>query len=81
MNRARPEPNPPASYVIDVCSTCGRQAIYPFCAHRTVAGRWTYPLVVSPTAGARRGLLEHMRKRARYDERVVAAVTARKSNQ
>lgn len=64
MNVARAEPEPPASYVIDVCLACGRHATYPFCVHRSPVERWTYPLVVRPTGAARRGLLGHMRAHA-----------------
>lgn len=66
MNRRGPEPDPPRSYVIDVCLTCGKHAVYPFCAHRSETARWTYPLVVAATATARRGLIEGMRDIALY---------------
>lgn len=55
------EPDPPTSYTLDVCLTCGRRAQWPFCAHRSEAERWTYALIVRPTDAERRRLLESMR--------------------
>jgi hypothetical protein len=46
--------NVPDRYIIDVCMTCGRQAVFPFsCGHRSPTERWTVPIVVKPTQAAR----------------------------
>lgn len=66
MNRKGPEPDPPQSYIIDVCLTCGKHAKWPFCVHRSETERWTFPLAVKPTAASHRVLLECMRTHAQY---------------
>lgn len=49
--------NVPTSYGIDVCLTCGAQAVYPFtCGRRSTTERWTVPIVVVPTQASRRVL-------------------------
>lgn len=68
MNRSRPEPDPPRSYIIDVCLTCGQHAKWPFCVHRSETERWTYPLAVKPTDASFRVLLESMRTHALYPD-------------
>lgn len=52
----------PASYVIDVCATCGVHATYPFtCGHRSSTDRWTAPIVVKPSKATRRAVETAMR--------------------
>jgi hypothetical protein len=47
----------PESYTIDICMTCGRQAVFPFsCGHRSETERWTVPITVVPTGAAKRVL-------------------------
>lgn len=33
-------------YVIEICATCGRQAVHPYCAHRSESERWTVTVAV-----------------------------------
>jgi hypothetical protein len=41
------------TYVIDVCMTCGRHAVYPFgCGHRSETERWTVPITVEATVAS-----------------------------
>jgi hypothetical protein len=56
---------PPDGYVIDVCATCGRHAVFPFtCGHRTDRGPWTIPLAVKATQAGRKALREAMTRAA-----------------
>jgi hypothetical protein len=48
----------PLSYVIDVCLTCHRRAVYPFCEHRSDTQRWTFPLQVHAQPASERALLK-----------------------
>jgi hypothetical protein len=43
------------SYVMDVCSTCGRHAVWPYCEHKG-AEKWTEPVVVRPVTDRGRAL-------------------------
>lgn len=44
----------PDSYIIDVCATCGRHAVYPFtCGHRSDVEHWTVPITVKPTTASK----------------------------
>ena len=43
-------------WVIDVCATCGRQAIWPFCEHRDTRRSWCEPVVVAPVEKRGRAL-------------------------
>jgi hypothetical protein len=45
-----------SSYVMDVCSTCGRPAVWPFCDHRLSSEGWTEPVVVRPVTARGKAL-------------------------
>lgn len=51
-----------SGWIIDVCATCHRLAVWPFCEHRRTDRRWTVAVAVKPTAGGlstlRKGLPE-----------------------
>lgn len=42
---------PPFAYVVDVCATCGKLAVWPFCEHHDLRRPWTIALkvVVAPS--------------------------------
>jgi hypothetical protein len=40
LGPTKPVRERPGSWVIDVCRTCGRLAVWPFCEHRSDLGRW-----------------------------------------
>lgn len=44
--------NAERGWVIDVCATCHRLAVYPFCEHRRVDRQWTVAVPVVPTKAA-----------------------------
>jgi hypothetical protein len=58
----------PDGYIIDVCATCGRHAVYPFaCGHRRTDREWTTVITVKPTPATRRRLQAAIDKRASDD--------------
>lgn len=57
----REERSPPTGYIIDVCATCGRHAVWPFsCGHRSTRRAWTVAIHVVPTQAAKTRLKEAM---------------------
>lgn len=43
-------------YVMEVCSTCGRFAAWPFCEHHQHDTTWSEPIVVRPVTKRGRAL-------------------------
>jgi hypothetical protein len=63
---ADPEVAPPTGYIIDVCATCGRHAVFPFgCGHRRTDRQWTTALRVHPSKAERARLTREMERNRR----------------
>lgn len=56
--------NAEKGWVIDVCGTCHRLAVWPFCEHRT-GRKWTVAVAVKPTAAGLSALRAGVRDEAR----------------